>query len=158
MKLKLFVGLFLFLLFPQVAFAAVATNIEVTGLILDQASNPIPQGYVVFTDATGKEVNAATSDTSGLYRTEISQGSYTIAANGPTGENFTSSTVQRKITSPTTINFTLNAPKNSAAVVEKKTGNELFIALFVIAIIFIAGLISYLYLKRKKSPQSGSSD
>lgn len=155
--LILFVTLLLLIMSTPVAFAA---DYRVSGRILDQKNNPVTQGAVVFSDASGRAVAAATSDISGMYDMTVPEGTYTITIQAPEGSGLNDTTLAGQAVNEVSVrDFILDGSK---PVVARKPSLIQRLTLFIVgtaAVFVIAGGGYIAWRSRKKpSPQPGSPD
>lgn len=137
---------FIFTFFVQTAFAADA---QVSGKILDNNNNPVSQGVVVFVDASGKTIGAATSDMEGLYKIAVPTGIYTIFVEGPKGSGLQKITLpNNKISSAAILDFTLTAPVSPAA--KKPTILQSLMPVIIgIVVVFFVGIAINIFWRKK---------
>jgi hypothetical protein len=81
MKTKILIGsLFLF----GAAVGGQAQNASISGMVRDQAKNPIPKAIVTATNLDDQSKKSATADAAGVYQiTDVTPGKYSVAADIP---------------------------------------------------------------------------
>lgn len=163
MKLQLFIGIFLFLFLPRVAFAVVAES-QISGRVVDSQGNAIVNSEIVLTDENGN-VSKAFTDSEGQYKASVPNGTYSISVKGPQGSDMPSSETNGQIISgQTTRDFTLstNPQYNSAKYASQQVINNKIITYVLFGILIVVAIVSfYIYwrsLKKKKSIKEVDSE
>jgi hypothetical protein len=161
MKVKFLILVF-FSLFLISAKASFAADVNISGKVLDQKNNPVPNSTIVFTTSDGKTVKAVNADFSGSYQVGIPQGKYTIMVSAPKETSAQPVVISnREISSTSNIDFILKTPV--PAVTQKHSRSFLLsitFGIFLGLIIFI--VLAWLILRRRKKkeilPEPGSSN
>ena len=149
MQSKIFI-IFLFLFFWLLINKPVfAEDFRVSGKILDQKNNPVTQGSIVFIDGTGKTIAAATTDTTGFYQISVVGGTYTITANGARGAGLQESAlINKTISVPTVLNFTLHAPNIAVSQKPNLKKSFAYSTVFVIVLLLLI-FVGYIFYRRR---------
>lgn len=141
--LSLFVGS---LAIPNTVFGA---DFQVSGKLYDQNNNPIARGVVVFTDTSGKTIDAAAADGTGFYKTSIAKGTYNLSAEGPEGSGLKSARLTNyTIASPTSLDFKLNTPVTAQAI--KPSQFPFIVAMVIGAVVCILIVLGFMWWIQKK--------